>query len=201
MKNSRTEAENPRIRLRSPEGTEILWHEFWKLQERPNVPGVRARLTLTQPARDQRQFVVESGSGHHFLMDDAAGGTGPRPVELVAAALAGCTAFDVIANLRARKQHVSAYEVRVEADQAERPPQVFVAVRVHHIFTGHDLDPAVVSEAIQLSEARNSAVAAMVGQAAVITTTFEVVNEPAGHPAAGRFSGASTPGAPMSWSG
>jgi uncharacterized OsmC-like protein len=26
--------------------------------------------------------------------------------------------------------------VRVEADQAERPPQVFTAVRIHHVVTG-----------------------------------------------------------------
>jgi putative redox protein len=202
MRDLRTEIEASRPRLHSPEGTEILWHEFWKLQDaRPNAPGVRARVTLTQPERGQRQFVVESGSGHHFLIDDTAGGTGPGPVELVAAALAGCTAFDVIATLRDRKhQRVSAYEVRVEAEQAERPPQVFVAVRIHHIVTGYDLDPAMVSEAIQLSETKNAAVAAMVGEAAVITTTFEVVNEPAETSATGRLAASPTPGAPMSWS-
>jgi putative redox protein len=202
MWNFRTEVEPSRTRLRSPQGTEILWHEFWKLQDaRPNVPGVRARVTLTRPGPGQRQFVAETGGGHHFLMDDAAGGTGPKPLELVAAALAGCTASDVIATLRDRKhQRISAYEVRVEADQAERPPQIFVAVRIHHIVTGYDIDPALVSEAIQLSEAKNSAVAAMVSEAAMITTTFEVVNE-AEPTANGRLAASPTPGAPMSWTG
>jgi len=35
-----------------------------------------------------------------MLLDDPAGGTGPKPIELVAVALAGCTAFDVITILR-----------------------------------------------------------------------------------------------------
>ena len=167
-------------RQRSSQGTEAIWHEFWKLgKTRENVPGIVARVTLTQPERNQRQFVVETGSGHHFLVDDAAGGTGPKPIELVAAALAGCTAFDVITILRGKKQqHVTGYEVRVEAEQAERPPQVFVAVRIHHIVTGREVDPSAVSEAIRISEEKYCSVEGMLKQTAVITTTFEIVDEP-----------------------
>ena len=78
---------------------------------------IRARVTLTQPERNHRQFVAETGSGHHFLIDDNDGGTGPKPVELVAAGLAGCTAFDVINILRKKRQSVTAYDVFVAADQ------------------------------------------------------------------------------------
>lgn len=164
---------------RPPEGTENIWHQFWRArQAHANAPGVRARVTLTQPERAQQQFLVETGSGHHFLVDDAKGGTGSEPIELVAAAMAGCTAFDVITILRGKKrQQVTAYEVRVEANQAERPPQVFVAVRVHHIVTGHDIDPAAVSEAIRISEDKYCMVAAMLKHTAVITATFEVIEE------------------------
>src|SRR5205085_7007479 len=63
-----------------------------------------AKVELTQALRQQRQFVALTGSGHHLLLDDAAGGTGPKPIELVAAGLAGCTAFDVITVLR-QKYH------------------------------------------------------------------------------------------------
>jgi len=164
----------------SPEGTEKLWQEFRKPHS-PNAasPGLRARVVLTQPLRDARQFVIETGSGHHLLVDDAQGATGPKPIELVAAALAGCTAFDVITVMRSkRRQRVTGYEVRVEADQAERPPQVFVAVRIHHIVTGYDIDPAAVSEAIRISEEKYCAVEAMLKPTATIATTFEIVNEP-----------------------
>src|SRR5579883_1023131 len=94
--------------LETAEGTNALWNEFWKVGDaRANVPGIRARVILSQPARlNNRQFVVETGSGHHFVIDDAAGHTGPKPIELVAAALAGCTAFDVITILRNKKRQV-----------------------------------------------------------------------------------------------
>jgi hypothetical protein len=67
----------------SSNGTEKLWHEFWKPRA-PNAasPGLRARVVLTQPMREARQFVVETGSGHHLLVDDAPGGSGPKPIEL-----------------------------------------------------------------------------------------------------------------------
>src|ERR1017187_337990 len=139
---------------------------------------ISAKVELTQPLRQQRQFVARTGSGHDLLLDDAAGGTGPKPIELVAAALAGCTAFDVITVLRQKyHQKVTGYEVRVEADQAERPPQVFTDVRIHHVVTGLEIDPAAVEEAIRLSEEKYCSVGAMVKQTASLHTTHEVVEE------------------------
>jgi putative redox protein len=139
---------------------------------------IEAKVTLTQPLKTQRQFVARSGSGHHFLLDDAAGATGPKPIELVAAGLAGCTAFDVITILRQKyHQQVTGYEVSVEAEQAERPPQVFTAVRIHHLITGYDVDPAAVEEAIRLSEEKYCSVGAMVKQTAALHTTYEIVAE------------------------
>lgn len=139
---------------------------------------LEAEVTLTQPSRLHRQFVARTGTGHHLLLDDDAGGTGPKPIESVAAAMAGCTAFDVITVLRQKySQQVTAYEVRVEADQAERPPQVFTAVRVRHIVSGHDIDPRAVEEAIQLSESKYCSVEAMLRHTATFETTYEIVPE------------------------
>lgn len=137
---------------------------------------IEAKVTLTQPNSALRQFVVQTGSGHHMILDDTVGGTGPKPVELVAVALAGCTAFDVITYLRfKRHQNVSGYEVRVEADQAEKPPQVFIAIRIHHLVSGHDVDAKAVEEAIKLSESKYCSVGAMLRNSAEIVTTFEVL--------------------------
>src|SRR5215469_3366286 len=89
--------------------------------------------------RTTLQFDVETGSGHHFLVDDSVGETGPKPIELVAAGLAGCTAFDVITILRNKKHKiVTGYEVTVEADQRPEPPQVFTKVRIHHEISGNE---------------------------------------------------------------
>jgi len=139
---------------------------------------ITAKVELTHPFTQQRQFVAQSGSGHALLVDDTAGGTGPKPIELVAVGLAGCTAFDVITILRQKyHQKVTGYEVRVEADQADRPPQVFTAVRIHHLITGIDMDAAAVEQAIHLSEEKYCSVEAMVRETASLHTTYEIAEE------------------------
>jgi putative redox protein len=139
---------------------------------------ISGKVQLTQPLRADRQFAATTGTEHHLLLDDAAGGTGPKPIELVAAGLAGCTAFDVITILRQKfHQKVTGYEVRVEADQAERPPQVFIAVRIHHVVIGFEIDPAAIEEAIRLSEEKYCSVGAMVKQTATFKTTYEIVED------------------------
>jgi len=139
---------------------------------------ISAKVKLAQPLTQQRQFVAETGSGHFLLLDDTAGATGPKPIELVAAGLAGCTAFDVITILRQKyHQKVTGYEVRVESEQAERPPQVFTEVRIHHVLAGLGIDPAAVEQAIHLSEEKYCSVGAMVKQTASLKTTYEIVEE------------------------
>src|SRR6266568_1780995 len=117
---------------------------------------ITAKVLLTQPFKAERQFAATTGSEHHMLLDDAAGGTGPR---------------------QKFHQKVTGYEVRVEADQVERPPQVFTAVRIHHVVTGHEIDAAAIEEAIRLSEEKYCSVGAMVKQTASLHTTYEIVEE------------------------
>lgn len=138
---------------------------------------IEARCILTQPARGQRQFVVTTGSNHHLLIDDPQGASGPKPIELVAVALAGCTAFDVINILRKKRQQVTGYEVRIEADQVPDPPQVFTDVRIHHLITGFDVQPSAVADAIRLSEEKYCSVGAMIGKTARIHADYEVFEE------------------------
>ena len=139
---------------------------------------ITAQVNLTQPLLQQRQFVAQTGSGHSLLIDDTAGGTGPKPIELVAVGLAGCTAFDVITILRQKfRQKIISYQVKVECDQAERPPQVFTAARIHHIVTGYEVDASAVEQAIHLSEEKYCSVGAMVRKSATLHTTYEIVEE------------------------
>jgi putative redox protein len=141
---------------------------------------ISAQVDLTQPLSQQRQFVARTGSEHYLLLDDSTGGTGPKPIELVAIGLAGCTAFDVITILRQKyHQRVTGYEVRVEADQAERPPQVFTALRIHHVVRGFEIDAAAIEQAIHLSEEKYCSVGAMLQKTASFHTTFEIVAEKA----------------------
>jgi putative redox protein len=150
----------------------------FRLNETLEETMISAKVELTQALKQGRQFVARTGSEHQLILDDAAGGSGPKPIELIAVGLAGCTAFDVITILRQKyHQKITGYEVRVEADQAERPPQVFTAVRIHHVVTGFDVDVAALEEAIRLSEEKYCSVGAMVQKTASFHTTYEIVPE------------------------
>lgn len=136
---------------------------------------IEAKVTLTQSSIAGRQFVARTGGGHYFLMDDKEGASGPKPIELVAAALAGCTAFDVITILRKKRQDITEYEVFVEAEQAQQAPMVFTEVRIKHVITGHEVDAAAVEDAIRLSEEKYCSVGNMVNKTAHFQTSYEIV--------------------------
>ena len=135
---------------------------------------IEAKVKLTFP--ETTQFVAETGSGHQLIIDKPDSNTGPKPVELMAAALAGCTAFDVITILRNKKhKKIAGYEVSVQAEQRQIPPQVFTKVKIHHSITGENVDAPSVEEAIELSEMKYCSVGAMIRQSgAEITTTYAI---------------------------
>ena len=65
--------------------------------------------------------------------------------------------------------------MKVEAEQAPNPPNVFTSVRIHHILTGIDISSQAVEDAIRLSEEKYCSVGAMVQKSAELHTTFEIV--------------------------
>ncbi len=136
---------------------------------------VEGKLRLTTVEGTGRRFVAQSGTGHAVVMDDAEGHTGAKPIEFALLALGGCTAFDVINILRKKRQEVTGYEVKVEAEQSANPPQVFTNVRIHHLLTGNDISAQAVEDAIRLSEEKYCSVGAMVQKSAELHTSFEII--------------------------
>lgn len=118
--------------------------------------------TQTVSARlegDGLRLVAMTGSGHQLVIDNGAGDTGPRPAELLVAALAGCTAMDVISILRKKRQRFAHYEVRVSAEQRDDPhPHVLERIRVVHLVEG-GVDVLAVRRAIELSATKYCTVA------------------------------------------
>lgn len=137
---------------------------------------ITGKLRLASVEGVQRQFVAQSGSGHAIVTDDAPGATGAKPIELALLALGGCTAFDVINILRKKRQEVSRYEIELEAEQADEPPQFFTRVFIRHRLWGQ-VDSEAVRSAIHLSETKYCSVGAMISKTARIEQTFEIAPE------------------------
>ena len=107
------------------------------------------------------RFVARTDSGHDVVIDNAAGNTGPRPTELVLAAIAGCTAMDVVEILAKKRQVVDGYSVEVVGTQREQAPNVFLEITVTHVVEGN-VETAAVARSIELSATKYCTVSAQV---------------------------------------
>jgi putative redox protein len=125
-------------------------------------------------------FVAETGSGHALVIDGApeAGGRnlGPRPMELVLAGAASCSAFDVVWILKKARQPVTDCIVEAEADRAQTEPRVFTRIRLTYRVAGHGLDPRQVERAVKLSKEKYCSATIMLGKSAEISTEVEIVD-------------------------
>ena len=136
-------------------------------------------MTVRAVLETGMRFNVETGSGHHVILDAAEhnGGqdAGPRPMEMLLVALASCAGMDILGILRKKRQQITAYEVRVHGERVEEHPRIFVKITVEHILTGHALQAEAVKRAIDLTEEKYCGASAMLGKTAVIEHTFRIV--------------------------
>ena len=137
---------------------------------------MRARIKWTEGM----SFVGETGSGHALVIDGAPehGGRdlGPRPMELVLAGAAACTAFDVVLILKKARQPVADCVVEAEADRAAVEPKVFTRIRLAYTIAGRGLDPRQVERAVKLSKEKYCSATIMLARTAEIETTITIVD-------------------------
>lgn len=132
------------------------------------------------------RFVARTGSGFEIAMDNGAGGTGARPTEVLAAAIGGCTAMDVISILEKKRQRVSRYEVRVEAAQRDAQPRAFRQVEITHEVEGPAVAVEAVRRAIELSATKYCAVSTGIASgAAEVHHRYLVVSPEGAQPVEG----------------
>jgi putative redox protein len=121
-------------------------------------------------------FVAETESGHAIVVDGApaAGGRnlGARPMELVLAGAAACTAFDVVWILKKARQPLADCVVDIEAERAPDDPKVFTRIHLVYRVTGTGLDRAHVERAVKLSKEKYCSATQMLAKTAEIT--FEI---------------------------
>jgi putative redox protein len=133
------------------------------------------RLDLLDP--QGMKMEARTPSGHAVIMDAApdVGGTneGPRPMELVLVALAGCTAMDVLSILRKKRQPLEGFAMEVRAERAPEHPKVYTDIDLLYIVRGN-VDPQAVVRAIELSATKYCSVSAMLRKTARIRYRYRI---------------------------
>ena len=120
------------------------------------------------------RFSVRTGKVS-FTLESGAEATHPNPVQVVLAAVAGCSGMDVISLLRKKRQQVTGYEIEVTAERRDEHPRAFTRIEILHRVRGHDVSPAAVEDAIRLSDTRYCSVHAMLEPQVKLVSRFEVL--------------------------
>ena len=117
-------------------------------------------------------------NGHKIMMDadEKVGGKdlGPRPKPFMLAALAGCTAMDVVSILKKMRVIPDNFDVKVEGELSEEHPKVYTNMHITYQFWGDDLPMDKLEKAISLSQERYCGVSAMYRQVFPVTSSIEV---------------------------
>ncbi len=136
---------------------------------------VEIRLDLLDVQGMKMQAVTPSG--HAVILDAGpeVGGTdqGPRPMELVLVALAGCTAMDVLSILRKKRQPLEGFAMEVRGERAPEHPRVYTDIDLLYIVKGN-VDPQAVARAIELSATKYCSVSAMLSKTARIRYRYRI---------------------------
>jgi putative redox protein len=113
-------------------------------------------------------FHAAPSSGHDQDFDDRESDQGASPVETVLAALAACSAMDVISIAIKKRQHIVTYRVHVEGTQRDEYPQIFPDITVTHELIGPDVDAAQLRRCVELSATKYCPVNAMLSAGATV---------------------------------
>ncbi|MCS7175232.1 OsmC family protein [Pseudothermotoga sp.] len=127
-------------------------------------------------------FLAYTDSNRQILMDAKKenGGlsAGPSPMELVLAALTGCTGIDVISILSKMKviDEVESFRMEVSADRAQDHPKVYTKIHLKYIFKFKNQPlKEQVEKAVQLSQEKYCSVSGMLKKSADLT--YEIIYE------------------------
>lgn len=119
----------------------------------------------------------ENGNTVHIDASPDIGGTnkGMRPMQMLLAAMGGCSAIDIITILKKQKQDLKDLKITVTGErQKDVAPSLFETVHAHYKFFGN-LDKEKVEKAINLSVKKYCSVSKTLEKAARITYTFEII--------------------------
>lgn len=106
------------------------------------------------------RFVGINEGGDRVMIDGDQPSTGMRPMELLLAALAGCTAYDVVDIMEKKRQPLSHYRVETVGIRAEEHPKRYTHITVTHYASGPGVTQEALERAVQLSHEKYCSVSA-----------------------------------------
>jgi len=125
------------------------------------------------------QMEAVNEKGNAIVMDAGAadGGhdSGMRPMQLLLAAMGGCSAIDLIAILRKQREPLNDLKIAVTGEREQGVvPALYTEVHAHFKLFG-DINQEKAERAVQLSVEKYCSVAKTLEKTAKVTYSFEIV--------------------------
>jgi putative redox protein len=123
------------------------------------------------------EAVNEQGNTVHMDASPDVGGTnkGMRPMQMLLAAMGGCSSIDVISILKKQRQDLKDIKVTVTGErEKDAVPSLYTDVHAHFRLYGN-LDADKAEKAIALSVEKYCSVAKTLEKNAKITYSFEII--------------------------
>jgi len=118
-------------------------------------------------------FDGKSQSGHTVRFDGTSEhAAGPSPMEMVLAALCGCTSVDVVSILQKKREPLEGLTVTAEAEQAAEAPRVFTKIHLTYKIRGKVTQKGA-EDAVSLSKNKYCSVSKMLEKAATVDYSIE----------------------------
>ena len=120
-------------------------------------------------------LVARNKNGGAVQMGTIGDKPGVGPMQLLLAALSGCTGGDIVSILTKKRIQLSDFQVRVRGKRATEYPMVWTDIHVIYLLWGEGIRPKDVEQAIQLSEEKYCSVGIMLGKTAKITSEYQIL--------------------------
>lgn len=119
--------------------------------------------------------------GKSIIMDaggaDGGHDSGFRPMQLLLAAMGGCSAIDLISILRKQREPLRDLKITVTGERQQGVvPALYTEVHAHFRLYGN-INQEKAERAVQLSVEKYCSVAKTLEKTATVTHSFEIINE------------------------
>jgi len=147
---------------------------------KPTIERIQQPLPIAIKVKwiDSMRFVANDDKGHSIVMDvskeHGGEGSGFGPMQLLLAALGGCSGMDVVEILRKQRQKLDALEMTVSGERVSEPPKVYDKIHIEYKLKGKDLKDKAVQRAIHLSQDKYCSVGATIKAKTKVSYKYEI---------------------------
>lgn len=125
--------------------------------------------TLTLHHLGEQRYVGQAASGHQILLDNSPVKVGVSPTEALLAAVAGCTAVDVVNIFNKKRTPLTHYRIEVVGEMTEdTTPKRYTRIVLRHVGYGEGVTQEALLKAAELSHEKYCSVAASVNAEVVV---------------------------------